>query len=152
MPQQKKPKKLDVMILVASDFDEEGTIKCIRLFRQAGLATEVISHKGGLVTGANGLAIRPDRTLTGLEKKTNLRLIIIPGKVSSAMSLLIDPRVHRLFAEVIDGGGYLAVMSQAEEAFLRAGLDDLIGDPGVVGQGQKELTTFCRQLTDLLGF
>lgn len=148
MPGKNNSPYLEVAILVATGFDEEETARCLRTMRQAGLATEVIGHKAGLITGASGLTIRPDRTLVDLNETAGLRLVILPGQVHSAMSLLIDPRVHRLFATVAAGGGRVAVMSQAEEAFARAGLVELLADPSVVRQGQEDLATFSQYLMD----
>jgi len=79
---------LDVVILVANTFDEEETIKCLRIMRQAGLSTEIIGHRSGLITGASGMTVRPDRTLIDLDESAGIRLIIMPGKVPSAMALL----------------------------------------------------------------
>lgn len=141
---------VEVLILVDTGFDEEETIKYLGLMRQSGLATEVVGHRAGLITGTNGLTIRPDRTLVDLDKTAGLQLLILPGRTQSAMSLLTDPRVHRLFATVAADGGRLAVTNQAEEAFLRADLVEVLSDPSVISQGRNDLAAFGRHLTNLL--
>ncbi|MBK8988279.1 MAG: DJ-1/PfpI family protein [Chloroflexi bacterium] len=67
----------------------------------------------GTVRGAHGLVIEPDYSLEAAAQTTHVCGIVIPGGQQCISLLTMDPRVHRLVEDVIDGDGFLAVMATA---------------------------------------
>jgi putative intracellular protease/amidase len=137
------------LILTSSGFDEESTIKCIKQLRGSGLEAKLVGLRAGLLVGAHGLTVRPDITLGGLDTQRGYRLIVVPGSAQSARSLLADPRVHRLFTVTTKAGGWVAVMNTAEEAFVQAGLLDLLAEDSVMVQGGQDTADFINKLVHL---
>jgi putative intracellular protease/amidase len=138
------------LILTSSGFDEESTIKCLKQVRGSGLEAKLVGLRAGLLVGAHGLTVRPDITLGGLETQKEYRLIIVPGFTQSTRSLLADPRIHRLFTATTKAGGWVAVMNTAEEAFVQAGLLDLLAGDSVMVQGGQDTADFINQLVHLV--
>ena len=122
---------------------------CMKRLRAAGIEVRLVGLTAGLMTGIHGLTVRPDITLADLRTRKEYRLVIAPGCIQSALSLLVDPRVHELMAATMKAGGRVAVMGEAEEAFVQAGRLELLARPGVVAQGKRETNDFVSLLVKL---
>ena len=137
------------LILISSGFEEESTITCIKQLRGSGVKVKLVGLTAGLLVGTHGVTVRPDITLAGLETQKGYQLIIVPGSTQSTRSMLADPRVHRLFTATTKAGGRVAVMGAAEEAFVQAGLLELLADSSVMVQGGQDTAAFINQLVQL---
>ena len=137
------------IILINSGFEEESTITWLKRLRGLGLEAKLVGLTAGLLQGLNGLIVRPDMTLDGLETQKGCRLIVLPGSTESTRSMLADPRVHQLFAATTGAGGQVAVMGDAEEAFVQAGLLDFLADSAVKVQGGQDTAAFVNHLVHL---
>lgn len=136
----------EVLIVVAGGFDEEMVVGYLAELRRAGLATAVVGPAAGALTGCHGLTIRPDLSLAELDPGQGARLVVMPGGVGSAGTLLTDPRLHTLLA----AAGHVAITKEAASAFVEAGLIGRLGEPNIVVQGGEEGSAFVDRLVALM--
>jgi hypothetical protein len=141
----KHRKHLNTIILITTGFEEDVTAICLKGLRHAGLKVNLVGLTPHLITGTYGLTVRPDCSIGDVDPGRP-QLVVIPGSPESAETLLADPRFHRLFGATTANGGQVIVMRAAESAFLRTGLGDLLIDPRVVVQGERETAECIDQL------
>jgi putative intracellular protease/amidase len=103
------------LVLVADGFEEQPTISCVRVLRDAGVAAALVGITPGLVTGSRGITVQPDLSLNQMIPDGASALVVIPGGRRCAASILTDPRVHRLVENTVDSGGTVAVLRTAAE-------------------------------------
>jgi putative intracellular protease/amidase len=139
-------KKSRTIIIIASGFEEESTVICLKRFRSAGLNVKLVGLTARPVIGAHGLVVRPDCSLEELDGDRVLELMIVPGNEKSAEVLLADPRFHRLFRVTVANLGHIGIMRSAETAFGRAGLTEILSTPRCLRQGNMDVNTFSRKL------
>lgn len=144
MAQRKTKSHPVAVILIAPGYDELAVVTCLSELRQAGLAVSLVSTAAGLVSSAHGLTIRPDELIDRRVTAPLPSLLILPGPVGCAETLLADPRVHRLIARVHQTGGAVAVLEAAESVAAQAGL----AGANVLRQGNAELLSFLQQVAD----
>jgi hypothetical protein len=142
--------KHNAIILLAAGIEEEAVTYLVTRLRRKGMPVVLVSQSAGLVNGEYGMAIRPDCSLVEFKQMFALRLVVVPGTDRCASSLLADPRVHLLFSTVLDQGGRIAIMNNAEPAFGRAGLLELMADPACLLQGTNDDDDFADGLIDLM--
>ena len=118
--------------------------------RKSGTKTKLVGLTTGLLVGAKGLTVKPDITLADLQLRQGYPMIIVPGYAKNARSLLADPRVHQLFAAAAETGGRVAVMSEAEAAFVESGLLDSMPNTNIEVQGGQETAAFILSLIHLI--
>ena len=145
----KRRKQENTIITITSGFEEESTIICLKRLRRAGLNVKLVGLTARPVVGAHGLIVRPDCSLEELEGQSNPQLMIIPGYEESAEKLLADPRFHRLFHATAANDGHVGIMREAESAFGRAGLAEMLSAPHCLRQGMMmDVTNFTQSLAD----
>jgi hypothetical protein len=108
----------EVLILVATHFDELAAVHCLCHMRAEGLPTRLVGLSSGLQTGLCGLKIRPDTYLTDLISSTitnSNRLLILCGGQACLDRLLTDPRVHQLIGSTLQSSGAVATLSSRVE-------------------------------------
>lgn len=142
--------KQKAIILLARGIEEEAVTYLVTRLRSKGMPVELVSQSAGLVNGEYGMAIRPDCSLLELKQMHSVRLVVVPGTDSCTSRLLADPRVHLLFSTVLDQGGRIAILANAEPAFGRAGLLQLMADPACLLQGTSDDEDFADDLVDLM--
>jgi len=121
--------KKKAVILIGQGFDEEEMIYFLYKLRRMGKAVCLVSPSAGLVTGAYGLTVRPDYSLDQFDHEAGSLLVMVPGGAKSVITLLADPRVHRLFQLAKEHDGRVAVTSAAAAEFTRAGFNSLLHTP-----------------------
>jgi hypothetical protein len=86
----------------------------------------------GLVTGAHGVAVMPDLTLSDLEgssKITSYNVVLLPENDQGLNKLETDPRLHKLLCQVIAQKGQIAIGSNWMRFLRKLPLGD-VGAPG----------------------
>jgi putative intracellular protease/amidase len=139
-----------VIILVAGGFDEGPTAWLMSQLRRTGQSVAIVSTAAGLTRGEHGLTVRPDYSLESLPENAAIQLVGIPGSQRSALALLTDPRVHRLFEDVLNRGGRLFILAEAESAFASAGQLDLMAQQNCWLQGEENFESFTGRILDYL--
>ena len=142
-------KQRRTIILIASGFDEDSTVICLKYLRQAGLPVKLVGLTAGSITGEHGLIVRPDCSLESLDQEDKPYLIVVPGKVESTKSILADPRFHKMIQSLARQHGSLAIMRSAEAAFGQAGWPGLLSRPYVLRQGKLDTVRFARCLVEV---
>jgi putative intracellular protease/amidase len=146
MRRKKADNNGEIVILLAPGFAEGDAIYCLDRLRRAGLPVALVSVSMGLIRSRRGLSVRPDRLIGEGNGETPPRLLLIPGGRESTALLLTDPRVHRLFAAVRDGGGTIAAMATAAAALSEAGLDAATPPERFLAQREEDVTAFSERL------
>jgi hypothetical protein len=124
----KSPKaaSLDVLILIAPGFDETLTVQFLASFRQAGIASALVSLTPGLIRSFCGLQVQADLFIDQLPFTVLPRLVLILETHSCASALLADPRVHRLLARTLAAKGMLAILPETQSLFMDVGFSDVM--------------------------
>ncbi|MCB9421611.1 MAG: DJ-1/PfpI family protein [Ardenticatenaceae bacterium] len=135
----------DVLILIASHFDEKAVVYCLSELRQQGLAVALVSVTSGMVQSVRGLTLRPDKSLAETDELITAKrqLLLLAGGAACAAAVLSDPRSHQLIQRILQTDGYVAAMSQTYALALETGLD--VSDR-FLRQGGMETAVFVRQL------
>lgn len=139
-----------VIILLAPDFAEGATIYCLDRLREAGIAVSLVAVSAGLISGAHGVAVRPDYTLEQLTAVTPPSLVIIPDGKKSVTALLADPRVHRLLAATLDNDGLIAAMPIAASVLGSIGGKQRAAEFPIITQSDDNLDGFSDRLINLV--
>ncbi len=147
----KHPIQPTILVLVSSGFEEESTVRCMKEIRRLGAEVKLVGLRAGLIVGANGLAIRPDVTLSGLKPGSSYQLIVVPGSSHSTRLLLTDPRTYLLLTNTAEHGGSIAILNKAEAVFVQSGLLEGLVAGSVIFQGEADTSTFIRGLIHLIG-
>jgi len=104
-----------VLVMLADGFNEIETIVLLSVLRRMGICVKSVGVIGGTINSAHGILIKPDFSLTALERIIDIvtvPMIILPGSERNLSALEADPRVHQLIHQVIEQGGVLAVCPQ----------------------------------------
>ena len=147
MTQQPRSHNGEVFILLAPGFEEGSTIYCLDRLREAGILVSLVGLSAGLISGAPGVTVRPDRTLGQVSDGTPPHMILVPDGKKAVSALLADPRVHRLLSATIEGNGKIAAMPAAA-AMLGEGGIGLETAPIIQSNGS--LDEFAGQLINLI--
>lgn len=78
------------------------------------------------------------------------QLVVVSGGRQCVSSLLIDPRVRRLFESTLKNEGFVAAMLSAELALVQAGIPTLSTDTHFVQQGDMNIDEFTNRLIELV--
>jgi putative intracellular protease/amidase len=135
-----------VLLLIADGFEEQPVAACLSQLRAAGVGVDLLAPAAGLVTGAHGMVVRPDRSIESLPSGAAPDLLVVPGGAQCTARLLADPRVHRLLGEGAAQPPYVAAFRDAEPAMTQAGLPAAIGPERYRAQGRQPLPEYLRQL------
>lgn len=100
-----------VYILLADGFEEVETITPIDILRRGGAEVKIISIKDDTVTGAHGITIKSDSTLSTLEVE-DFDALILPGGPGHEL-LDISNETHALINMAITNNKYIAAICAA---------------------------------------
>lgn len=143
-----------VFILVASRFDETAVVTCLDQMWTVRISVSLVGLTSGLLSGACGLVICPDLTLSALVRMTwawkDSPLVIIPGGQECAALLLSDPRVHQVCVNVTRAGGTVAVLAAAQRLFWQMhGVNETTMGQ-ILAQERMETAVFVRRLIEVV--
>lgn len=100
-------KDMDIIIPVADGFEEIEAVTAADILRRTGLSVVLASDQTE-VTGAHGLSIKPDISLSGIKK--DWKAVVIPGGMPGAENLMKNPLVTELIRSVYEQEGYIAAI------------------------------------------
>jgi putative intracellular protease/amidase len=116
--------KSEILVLVASGFEEADVSTVTRALRRSGLAVALVGLTAGPVRGAYGVSLMPDWVLSEVETQPP-RAVVLPDGVQGIRQLATDPRVHRLLHQVVDQGGYVVALGTSDTVLHHAGVLDM---------------------------
>lgn len=123
---QKQARLSPILILVASQFDEEFVVRCVCQMRQKHIEVLLVGLYAGPVIGMHGVWLRPDCSLADIEAMPGYQpapLLIMPGPQDTTMKLLFNPRVHELIEATLREKGVVATVTpKTREMLARTGL------------------------------
>jgi hypothetical protein len=101
-----------ILVVVATGFEEAETVALISILRQSGLCIKSVGMTSGLVSGAYGLCLMPDLTLTDIDRLAetmSVSAVILPENKRCLTRLEADPRLHNLLKWAIAQKSIIAV-------------------------------------------
>ncbi|MCO6452686.1 MAG: hypothetical protein J5I90_18030 [Caldilineales bacterium] len=105
-----------VFLLWGAQFDEASAAIFVSELRSAGALVKVVGLRGQHITGAHGVALKPDIHLDdALRLAGRTACLIIPADISLLAPFAHDPRLLRFLADVRDCGARI-VAAGAETA------------------------------------
>lgn len=113
--------KDQILILLASGFEESDVITVARRLRHASLLVVLVGLSANPLRGAYGLSLAPDRTLSQVEVEA-AQAVMLPGGRHGVRQLAGDPRVHALLHQVLEQGGYVLALDTARVVLYAAGV------------------------------
>lgn len=138
-------------ILWGKKFEEAPTTTFVTELRQAGLKVKIVGLDGRQTSGANGLALVPDMTLSrALMLVQQASCVILPCDAPRLRWCVTDPRVRRFLADA-RAGNALFVVSQAWAEATEATIASFLNATSfMVYPGCNDLVAFARELADSL--
>ncbi|MGC1375582.1 MAG: DJ-1/PfpI family protein [Anaerolineales bacterium] len=121
-----------ILTIIAQGFDEADTVSLISILRQAGLCVKSMGMTSGLVSGAYGICLMPDLTLSDLDslaKTMTFSAVILPENRQCLSRLEADPRLHNFLRQVLAQGDRIIAGAEGRR-FLKT---ISVGDPGLFG-------------------
>ena len=110
-----------VLVPLAPGFEEIEAITVIDVLRRAGAEVVVAGTQAGIIKGAHGLQVTPDRELSGVTAD-RFDMIVLPGGGEGVENLRKDPRVLALVKEFIAKEKPVAAICAAPSILSEAGL------------------------------
>ncbi len=111
------------LVPLATGFEEIEAVTLIDLLRRGGFEVTVAGLSAGSVTGAHGLAVVPDASLTMIAERS-YTLIALPGGSAGADRLASDQRLRTLLQHAVATGCIVGAICAAPRVLARAGLLD----------------------------
>ena len=141
---------LDVFILIAPGFDEKLVILLISSFREAGIASALVSLTPGLIKSFRGVQVHADLSIDQLPPTVLPRFIFVLETYSCASTLLADPRLHQLLERTVVEKRIVAVMPEARRLFQEIGFPDVMTMPELVKFEPLLVREYVNQIVGLL--
>lgn len=100
-----------IYVILADGFEEVEAIEPIDIMRRAGLEVTTASLKDRTVTGAHGIAVVADTTISEIEPE-KMDLLMLPGGAGHEL-LDASNEVHGLLNYALANGKYIAAICAA---------------------------------------
>lgn len=113
--------KEHILVPLAEGFEEIEAVAIIDVLRRASLEVTVAGLAPGVVTGAHGIAIRPDTHLDALDL-ARITMIVLPGGQPGTNNLKRDERVLGLIRRLHGEGRRTAAICAAPTVLHAAGI------------------------------
>ena len=110
-----------VLVPLAPGFEEIEATTIIDVLRRAGAEVVIAGTQAGIIKGAHGLQVTPDRELSGI-RQDSFDMIVLPGGGDGVENLRKDPRVVPLLKEFMTQGKPVAAICAAPSILSEAGL------------------------------
>ncbi|MGC1376211.1 MAG: DJ-1/PfpI family protein [Anaerolineales bacterium] len=151
-----------ILTVIAQGFDEAETISLISMLRQAGLCVKSMGMTSGLVSGAYGICLMPDLTLSDLDslsKMTTFSAVILPENRQCLARLEADPRLHNFLRQVLTQGGCIVAGAEGRQFLKKIPIGDIGlfrssngGEPLLLPRDQgQSVETLARDLVFRMG-
>ncbi len=101
-----------VYIILADGFEEVEAIEPLDIMRRCGIDAVTVSLGADIVTGAHGVAVRPDITIDKVDPD-KMEALVLPGGAPGYQNLDASPSVHALINHALTGGRYLCAICAA---------------------------------------
>jgi len=109
------------LVLFAEGSEELEAVSIVNILRRAGVKVTLAGLSEGVMHGARGTAILPDRTLDDAQYD-DYDMIVLPGGQPGTNHLKADARVFRLLQQMSQQDKYLAAICAAPSVLAHAGL------------------------------
>lgn len=111
-----KPEPKKVLVILADGFEEIEAVQPIDLLRRAGLAVKTVGLEHVRVTGAHGITVVADATLSELNETYDA--LVLPGGSQGAENLSASRAVGHLVKEALEGGKLVGAICAAPAVVL----------------------------------
>ncbi len=112
-----------IIEFLADGFEEVEAMTPLDILRRAGADVKTVSvNDGKTVTGAHGITVFADETVSFADKAENVEMVILPGGMPGARNLFESPAVIRTVKTVYGQNGRIAAICAAPFILGRLGL------------------------------
>lgn len=110
-----------VLVFLASGFEEIEAITIVDILRRCHIETTLVGLKRGVIEGAHGVKVIPDKFIDDVEMK-NFNAVICPGGSPGFKHLREDPRVIKIVKEAYEQNKIVAAICAAPTVLSDAGI------------------------------
>jgi protein deglycase len=110
-----------VVVLLASGFEEIEAVATVDVLRRGGVTVVIAGVDGEELTGANGITVKADVLLSGIDA-TDYDAVILPGGNGGTMRLCEDAAAQAFIKSFDAQGKTIAAICAAPIALDRAGV------------------------------
>ena len=112
-----------IIEFLADGFEEVEALTPLDILRRAGADVKTVSvNDGKTVTGAHGITVFADETVSFADKAENVEMVILPGGMPGARNLFESQAVIRTVKTVYGQNGRIAAICAAPFILGRLGL------------------------------
>ncbi|MCK5883888.1 MAG: DJ-1/PfpI family protein [Bacteriovoracaceae bacterium] len=112
----------NVVVMFANGFEEIEGITIVDIMRRAGVLCQTVGISSDAATGAHGVCIKLDATLSELNKNGKIDAVILPGGMPGATNLKENRKLIEYLKTVNNEGGIIAAICAAPIALDAADL------------------------------
>jgi hypothetical protein len=127
-----KGSSVDFLILILPGFNDKLVLQFLGSFREAGVASALVSLHPGLIKSARGVRVRADLSIDQVSENVLPRFVFILENRQTASALLADPRVHRLLARTLAAQGRVVILPETQGLFQASGFSEVMMVPEAV--------------------
>lgn len=109
-----------VAVLLAEGFEEGESLFVVDILRRAGFHCDSVSTGGEMITGAQGIVVKADRTWT--DELQDYDMLVLPGGMPGAKNLADDQRVIDLVKSFAQQEKFIGAICAAPMVLERAGV------------------------------
>ena len=110
-----------VYVLLADGFEEIEAITPVDMLRRAGIEVVVVGVTGLAVTGAHGVTVSADTTITEARFVNGLEMVVLPGGGVGTENLASSADVAELLRSAYEAGCYLSAICAAPSVLGKYG-------------------------------
>ena len=127
-----------IYMFLAEGFEETEALAPLDILRRADLPVSTVGVSGKTVTGAHGIAVTADITVSELDLSSEIDAVILPGGMPGTLNLDACPTVHKVLELANDRGSVIAAICAAPMILGKKGL--LVGKEAICYPGfEKDL-------------
>jgi hypothetical protein len=136
----------NIIIFLASNFEEEFVSQCVVQIRSKGLGFQLVGVENKLLNSYHGLSVYPDLSIENLSTERIPELILIPGEKACASLLMSDPRVFFYLENVLAQNGRIGISKKAGAIVAGAGMQRACNLDQFVHQEDRNTHDFVADL------
>jgi hypothetical protein len=140
----------DCLFLIPENSDNQLVVHFLVSFREANIASALVSLTPGLIKSAGDVRVRVDFSIDQLPETTLPRFVHILENRLAASVLLADPRVHQLIARTLANKGRPMILTEPQSLFQAASFSEVMIIPEFEKAAPFLLAEFARQLVSWL--
>ncbi len=135
-----------IYVFLADGFEEIEALAPVDFLRRAGIEVNIVGVTGDVCTGAHGIEVKTDVSLSDVNLNEKVEGVILPGGMPGADNLDKSPEVHNAIDYCIEKGNFVCAICAAPFILGKKGL--LNGKKATCFPGFEEYLAGAEILSD----